>query len=108
MIGDSPIVIDSDGDITINERVFKGSTGLWELLMCKNVNTEFITKDDPKKYKKILMTNGHLNRHQPDGNINTMRGKNFAMLLRPPLRNLKDAVLNPHYVVSGQNINGYR
>jgi len=28
MIGDSPIVVDTDCDITIKERVFKGSNGL--------------------------------------------------------------------------------
>ena len=31
MIGDSPIVVDTVGDITIKDRVFKGSKGLWEL-----------------------------------------------------------------------------
>ena len=61
MIGHSPIVVDTRGDITIKDRVFKGSKGFWELLTCKNVNTEIITKDDLKSYKKILtMTNAHL------------------------------------------------
>ena len=50
MIGDSTIVVDTDGDITIKERVFKGSKGLWELLTRKIVNTEFITKDNLKTY----------------------------------------------------------
>ena len=52
MIGDSPIVVDTDGDITINERVFKGLKGLWELLTRKKVNTEFNTKENLKTYKK--------------------------------------------------------
>ena len=52
MIGDSPIVVDTVGDITIKERVFKGSKGLWELLTRKKVNTEFITKNDLKAYRK--------------------------------------------------------
>jgi len=76
MIGDSPIVVDTVGDITIKHRVFKGSKGLWELLTPKKVNTEFITKDDLKSYKKILMmTNAHLTKYQPEGNINITRGK---------------------------------
>jgi len=83
MIGDSPIVVDTDGDITIKERVFKGSKGLWVLLTRKNENTEFITKDDFKNFKKILtMTNAHLNKCQPDGNINITRGKFFGISLR--------------------------
>jgi len=66
MIGDSPIVVDTDGDITIKERVIKGSKELWELLTRKEVYTELITKDNLKKYKKILtMTNAHLTSFPP-------------------------------------------
>ena len=32
LTGDSPIAVDTDGDITIKERLFNGSKGLWELL----------------------------------------------------------------------------
>ena len=32
MIDDSPVVVDTSGDVTIKDRVFKGSKGLWELL----------------------------------------------------------------------------
>jgi len=80
MIGDSPIVVDTGGDITIKERVFMESKGLWVLLTRKKVNTEFITKDDLKTYKQILMmTNAHLTKYQPDGKINITRGKNFGI-----------------------------
>ena len=48
MIGDYPIVVDTVGDITIKDRVFKGSKGLWELLTRKKVDTEFISNDDLK------------------------------------------------------------
>jgi len=83
MIGDSPVLVDTSGDITINVRVFKGSKGLWELLTRKNVNTEVITKDDLKSYKKILtMTNAHLTQYQPDGNINITR-KKFREIIAP-------------------------
>jgi len=76
MIGNSPIVVDTDGDIMIKDRVFKGSKGLWELLTRKKVNTEFITKNDLKTHKKILtMANAHLTKYQPDGMINITRGK---------------------------------
>jgi len=61
MIGYSPIMVDTGGDITIKDRVYTGSKGLWALLTRKKVNTEFITKDDLKTYKKLLtMTNAHL------------------------------------------------
>jgi len=109
MIGDSPIVVGTGGHIKINERVFKGSKGMWELLTRKKVNTEFITNDDLKTYKKILtMTKAHLTKYKPHGNINITRGKHFGISLRPSLRNRRDAVSNPRYDVSGQSINGYQ
>ena len=78
MIGESPVVVVTSGDITIKDRVFKGSKVLCELLNRKNVNTEIITKDVLKSYKKILtLTNAHFTQYQPDGNINITRGKTF-------------------------------
>ena len=37
-IGDTLVLVDQDGDITIKENEFRGSEGLWELLTRKNVN----------------------------------------------------------------------
>jgi hypothetical protein len=42
-IGDSPVLVDQDGDITVKENEFRGSEGLWELLTRKNVNKEHVT-----------------------------------------------------------------
>ena len=49
MIGDSPVLVDTSGDITIKDREFKGSKCLGELLTRKEINTDFINKDDVKK-----------------------------------------------------------
>jgi hypothetical protein len=54
-IGDSPVLVDLDGNITIKENEFRDSEGLWELLTRKNVNKEHVTSDDLRKYKKILL-----------------------------------------------------
>jgi len=79
MIGDSQVLVDTSGDLTIKDRLFRGTKGLWEQLTRKNVNTEAVTKDDLKSYKEILsMTNAHLTRYQPDGNINITRAKNHC------------------------------
>jgi len=48
MIGDSPVFIDPDANLTINGTVFKGTEGLWELLTRKNENTQPIGKEDLK------------------------------------------------------------
>jgi len=84
MIGDSHVLVDTSGDVTVKDRVFKGLKGMWELLTRKNVNTEVITRDDLKSYKKIMtMTNSHLTQYHPDGNINITRGKKFREIISP-------------------------
>jgi len=81
-------------------KVFKGSKGLWELLTRKKVNTDFITKDDLKTYKKILtVTNTRLTRYQPDGNIHITRGKKIsycpcALFAKPKGRGVESALLH--------------
>ena len=49
----------------------------------KNVNTEVVNKADLKTYKKILMSNAHLNRYQPGDKINITRGKKFRDVIAP-------------------------
>ena len=107
MIGDSPVLVDTSGDVTIKDRLFRGTKGLWELLTRKNVNTAAIIKDDIKSYKKILtMTNAHLTQYQPDGNINITRGRKFWEFIATLFTNPKLRGSNPRYGVSGQSING--
>ena len=78
------MLVEQDGDITINENEFRGSEGLWELLKRKNVIKEHVTSDDLRKYKKILLlTNAHLEGYQPGGVINVSRGKKFREIIAP-------------------------
>jgi hypothetical protein len=59
-IGDSSVVVDTDGDITIKGKELRGSEGLWELVTCKKLNKQHATSDDLRTYKKILlMDNAH-------------------------------------------------
>jgi hypothetical protein len=45
-IGDSSVLVDQDGDITIKKKEIGGSEGLWELLTRKRLNKEHVTSDD--------------------------------------------------------------
>jgi hypothetical protein len=45
-MGDSAVVVDTDGDITIKEREFRGCVCLWELLTRNNENKRHVTPDD--------------------------------------------------------------
>jgi len=89
------VFIDPDDNITIKGPVFRGTEGPWELLTRKNLNTQLVGKEDLKTNKKVLiLTNAHLTRYEPGDNINITQGKNFAMSLRPALRNRRDGVSN--------------
>jgi len=82
MIGDSPVFINPDDNVTIKGTVFRGTEGLWELLTPKNVNTQLIDKEDLKA-KYIDIDNPHLTRYQHEDNINITRGKKFREFIEP-------------------------
>jgi hypothetical protein len=89
-IGDSPVLVDQDDDITIKKNEFRGSEGLWKLLTRKNVNKENVTSDDLRKYKKILLlSNAHLEGYDEAGAINVGRGKKFREIISPLFARLK-------------------
>ena len=94
MIGDSPLTVDDDSDVTIKGKHFRGTESLWELLKRRKVQWDIITTDDLKAYKKILLlTNGHLTGYEPEGNIHISAGTIFrdgiAKLFQPETRQLR-------------------
>jgi hypothetical protein len=61
MIGDFTVTVDSKSDITIHDKTFRVTKGLWELLTRKKVDNILVSNTDLKRYKNILeMTNAHL------------------------------------------------
>ena len=85
------MLVVQDGDITIKEKEFRGSEGLWELLTRKRVNKEHVTSDDLRTYTKLLLlTNAHLEGYQPGGLINFSPGKKFREIIAPLFAGPKD------------------
>jgi len=81
-IGDSPVLVEKDGDITIKEDELRCSEGLWVLLTRKNVNKEHVTSDDLRQYKKVLLlSNGHLEVYAPAGENNVRRGRKLREII---------------------------
>ena len=69
---------DNTSYISIKERHFKGTRGLWELLSRKNVTRGVVRTEDLKRYNTILqLTNAHLQVYEPGGNVQTSRGPKF-------------------------------
>jgi hypothetical protein len=74
MIGDSIVTVDQGSNITIKGKHYKGTRGLWELLIRKDVNNKVITESDLQKYKSILeTTNARLEGFEPGNDILIVR-----------------------------------
>jgi len=74
MIGDSPVLIDSNSNLTIKGIKFEGTDGLWQLLTLKNVDPNSVDQHDLQTYKSILeLTNGHLDKYTA-GNAHNVTG----------------------------------
>jgi hypothetical protein len=48
MLGNSPVTVDAQSNVIVHDKLFRGTTGLWELLTRKKVNQSLITTDDLK------------------------------------------------------------
>ena len=67
-IGSEFITIE-DNDIKVNDIIFDGTSGFWELVTSKNPNPENYTKEDLNKYRQLLiLTNTIYQNNNPDAN----------------------------------------
>ena len=65
-MGNSDVTVETNGDLYIRDKHFKGTRGLWELLTRKRVDTKLVSEDDLKKYKSIWdLTSLHFEGYEP-------------------------------------------
>ena len=103
------MLVDTDSDITINGKEFRGTKGLWELLTRKSVDRRKIPTDDLKNYKKLLeLTKANLTDYRPGADIQITRGFNIVTSSLPSSRLSGDVASKQRYVVGGQNTDGSR
>jgi hypothetical protein len=82
MIGNSTVNLEGPGVITISGKQFKLKKGLSELLTRKNGDADMIPPNDMKRHKSILeMTNAHLKRYEPGGNVEISRGLKYTKVI---------------------------
>ena len=60
-IGNKQIII-VNNNIIVDDRKFKGTRGLWELLMSKNPNTLHVDDDDYNEYSKLMVKTNALHK----------------------------------------------
>ena len=67
-IGNKEVNIE-DNDIKIDDIIFEGTPGFWELITSKNPNPENYTEEDLDKYRQLLLlTNAIYRDNNPDNN----------------------------------------
>jgi len=60
-MGMSDVTVDTNSDLYIRDKYFKGIRGLWELLNRKIVDNRLVSEDELKQCKSILdLTSAHL------------------------------------------------
>ena len=60
-IGNKQVII-VNNNIIVDDRKFKGTRGLWELLMSKNPNTLYVEDDDYNEYSKLMVKTNALHK----------------------------------------------
>ena len=67
-IGSEPVII-KDDNIIVDNTIFKGTPGFWELVTSKNPNKENYTDEDLNKYQQlVILTNTAYKRNNPNQN----------------------------------------
>ena len=67
-IGNKEVNIE-DNDIKVDDTIFEGTPGFWELVTSKNPNPENYTEEDLDKYRQLLLlTNAIYRDNNPDNN----------------------------------------
>ena len=67
-IGSKPVTIE-DNDIKIDDIIFEGTSGFWELVTSKNPNPENYTEEDLRKYQRlVILTNTAFQDNNPNNN----------------------------------------
>jgi hypothetical protein len=81
-MGNSDVTVDTNSDLYIKDKHFKGTRGLWELLTRKVVDNRLISEDDLKQYRNILdLTSAHLEGYEPGALIHISRGAKFRTII---------------------------
>ena len=80
-----------DNDIKVNNIIFEGTPGFWELVTSKNPNPENYTEEDLDKYKRlVILTNTAFRDNNPnDNNPKGSRSPKWKNIIKPIWEQIK-------------------
>lgn len=81
-IGDSPISIQGD-DITVRDRVYSGTPGLWELLTMVKPNDSIYDNNDLEEYAEILDLTNAMRQPNNPSKPKSSRGEKYKNIVKP-------------------------
>ena len=89
-IGSEFITIE-DNDIKVDDIIFEGTPGFWELVTSKNPNLENYTEEDLNKYRQLLvLTNTIYQNNNPDTNKpKSSRSPKWKYIIKPIWEQIK-------------------
>ena len=89
-IGNKFITIE-DNDIKVDDKIFEGTPGFWELVTSKNPNPENYTDEDLSKYQRlVILTNTAYRNNNPTQNYpKQSKGNKWKKLIKPIWENIK-------------------
>ena len=100
-IGNKQVII-VNNNIIVDDRKFKGTRGLWELLMSKDPNTYYVDDDDYNEYSKLMVKTSALHKdYNPKNPYPRSSGGNKWNLIRPIWANREDIRKKEGYEGSG-------
>ena len=90
-IGDKFITIE-DNNIKVEDKIFVGTPGFWELITSKNPNPEYYTKGDLSKYQKlVILTNTAYRNNNPTQNYpKQSKGNKWKKIIKPIWETIKE------------------
>jgi len=75
------VTVDTNSDVYIRDKHFKGTRVLWELLTRKKVDIRLVS-EDLKQYNSIMdLTSAHLEGYEPSAPIHVSRGTQFRTVI---------------------------
>ena len=89
-IGSKPVIIE-DNDIKVDDIIFEGTPGFWELVTSKDPKPENYTEEDLEKYRQlVLLTNTAFRDNNPNSN-NPKAGKSpkWKNIIKPIWEQIK-------------------
>ena len=90
-IGDKFITIEKN-NIKVEDKIFEGTPGFWELITSKNPNPKYYTKEDLSKYQQlVILTNTAYRNNNPNQNYpKQSKGNKWGKIIKPIWEAIKE------------------